>query len=150
MKYPKLNSVVPAGEHFDESAINEGVYLTTGHVNNIESALVAGAQASADLQTANTTIDGLNTTVSGLQKTDGEKDTTINTQKQKITELEAAVQKLGGEPSGPGTVVKPAAKEEVVKETVDEGLPKFDSADHPANAFADAHKQYDSGVPGKK
>jgi len=155
MKYPQLNALVPTGEHFDESAINEGVYLSVGHVNSIEETL-AGHITSMDavnvkLDEANTSISTLNTTVSSLEEAATTSATVIKTQSEKIVELEATVAKLSGLPSGKGSVVAASAGTEVVEEKVNEnGKPSFDSADHPANRFADSQKKYDSGLPAKK
>lgn len=50
MEYTQLESLVPQGEHFDSSAINEGVYLTLGHLNNIEASLNGQATVVAEMQ----------------------------------------------------------------------------------------------------
>ena len=73
MKYPKVKDLVPAGEHFDESAIvNEGGFLSVAHLDAIENQLgvhetdMQNLQTQLDEATGNattlqTTIDGLNT-----------------------------------------------------------------------------------------
>lgn len=39
MNYPRITALVPQGEHFDSTALNEGIWLTTGHFSAIEIAL---------------------------------------------------------------------------------------------------------------
>ncbi len=148
MKYPQLNSLVPAGEHFDESAINEGVYLTSGHLNSIETQLADHAGA---LEAVNVQLTEANASVTTLSETATANATTIQTQAARIVELEEQVVKLGAGASGTGSVIKPAGETEVKEErTNDTGKPAYDSADHPANRFADSYKKYDSGLPAKK
>lgn len=93
----KIQSLVPAGEHFDPTALNEGIWFTVAHVNAIESALVAAGQtattltgerdafqsqlteakngastaatkAAEDLQAANTKITALEAQIEALKK----------------------------------------------------------------------------------
>lgn len=126
MEYPKLNSLVPQGEHFDESAINgEGVWLSTGHVNAIENFL-ASDEVAKELETANTTIGTLNTKVSDLE-------TAATKSANRITELEGQVAELGKKSSGSGTKVVTKADEHVDKKPV----PSYLDDNNPANQFAD-------------
>lgn len=149
MKYPKVKDLVPAGEHFDESAIvNEGGFLSVAHLDAIENQLTESGTAYATLQTqldeanANgttlqTTIEGLNTEISGLKTAATASANTINTQQARITALEAENAELGGQSSGTGTalVVK---KDEVVKETntAKAGVYALDDPNHPQNQIA--------------
>jgi hypothetical protein len=57
MPYTRIISLVPDGEHFDASAIGEGVWLSTGHLNSIESSL---EQNGAAFETSEATIKTLN------------------------------------------------------------------------------------------
>lgn len=110
MEYPRITALVPNGEHFDSSALNEGIWLTSGHVNAIENALEANnggltaltterdnlqqqlTQAQQDAQTAATQaqnnlqardqqIAGLQTEIANMKKSPaGEFTQTTTTQ----------------------------------------------------------------------
>lgn len=85
MSFPKVTALVPKDEHFDSTALNEGIWLSAGHLNAIENALAAAAandttQASRiteltsqlatkqnDLTAAQSSLATANTTISGLQ-----------------------------------------------------------------------------------
>lgn len=146
MKFPQLNSLVPAGEHFDESAINEGVYLTVAHVTGIENSLAVNASVLAAMQTkvdeAAVTITTHDATIAGL-------NIQAATDKTTIDGLQARLDVLEAKASGKGSVVTAPAATEVVTERTD-GKVSFDSAEHPANKFADSQKGYQSGLPAKK
>lgn len=43
--FENIISKVPQGEHFDASAINEGVWLSIAHLNNVEQSLAENADA---------------------------------------------------------------------------------------------------------
>ncbi len=132
MKYPKLNSLVPAGEHFDESAINEGVYLTTGHVNSIEETLAGHVAA---LNAVNVQLTEANNSITTLNEAATTSATTIKTQAERIVELEGQVEKLGKDASGTGTTLKAVDETEQPEETTG-ALPRYDSPNHPANMAA--------------
>jgi uncharacterized protein (DUF3084 family) len=51
MEYPRITALVPNGEHFDSTALNEGIWLTTGHFNAIENALESGNSSVSTLTT---------------------------------------------------------------------------------------------------
>lgn len=51
MNYPRITALVPQGEYFDSTALNEGIWLTTGHFNAIENALESGNGSVATLTT---------------------------------------------------------------------------------------------------
>lgn len=51
MEYPRITALVPQGEHFDSTALNEGIWLTTGHFNAIENALESGNGSVVSLTT---------------------------------------------------------------------------------------------------
>lgn len=95
--YEQLTSLVPEGEHFDASAINEGVYLTEGHLVNIESALAANAGAVSAIQQqldeATSQRDTAQQSVNGLTESISQKDA-------RIQELEAKVVDLEKKPAG--------------------------------------------------
>src|SRR4051812_37446412 len=51
MEYTRITALVPDGEHFDASAMNEGIWLTVSHVNAIETSLEASGGAMAAMTT---------------------------------------------------------------------------------------------------
>lgn len=70
MKYPKITALVPEAEHFDEAVatVNEGIYLTAAHFDNIEAALASSEQSIAEANTARQTAeDALATAQASLQ-----------------------------------------------------------------------------------
>ena len=58
MEYTNIVSLVPEGEHFDASAINEGVWISQAHLDAIETKLGENATAfsgfNEKIETANT------------------------------------------------------------------------------------------------
>jgi chromosome segregation ATPase len=94
MEYTKVTSLVPNGEHFDATAVDGSVWLTEGHLNNVETALanqdtvVQQMQGQIDEAKQATTavqsqLDAANTTI-------GERDTTISDLQQQIATLKKA------------------------------------------------------------
>lgn len=78
MEFPQLTALVPSGEHHDFTALNEGIWLSAGHIANIENALATAATnattattATVDLQqqlqTANDSLTAANTRISELE-----------------------------------------------------------------------------------
>lgn len=104
MKYPKLNSLVPAGEHFDESAVNgEGVWLSTGHVASIEAALAE--DNSEALSTATKQVTDLTESIATLNASVETTNIEKTALAARVLELEAENARLGGKSSGTGTVL---------------------------------------------
>lgn len=95
--YEQLTALVPEGEHFDASAINEGIYLTEGHLANIETALLNNAGAVSAIQQqldeATSQRDTAQQSVAGLNES-------ISTKDARIQELEAQVVELQKKPAG--------------------------------------------------
>ena len=48
MEYNNIIALVPQGEDFDITAVNEGIWLSQGHMDNIEKALSDDTAAKAD------------------------------------------------------------------------------------------------------
>lgn len=136
MKYPKIQSLVPAGEFFDESAIiNEGGYLSVNHLNAIE-ANIANKEAAynascnilqLELDNAKEQLQSLTTSEKKLQETIAEQKTTI-------TALNAQVTELSKVPSGTGSSTIVTGDEPTEQE-----IPSYLSDSNPANAWADKH-----------
>lgn len=154
MKYPKINSLVPAAEHFDESAIiNEGGYLSIAHLTAIEKNLADSesgsiastaalnaaqeslAAATESLTAANTKVEEQTATITSLQSEVATAKTTNETQAARITALEAEVAALGAEESGKGTTIITDPKLENDKS--DKKVPSYLDDKNPANAWAD-------------
>lgn len=94
MDYKNIISAVPEGEHFDATAINEGVWMSQAHLNSIETAMAGYA---TDLQGA------INNTATSIQineevgvlliaanATIAERDATIEALNGQIATLKAA------------------------------------------------------------
>jgi hypothetical protein len=137
MKFPKISALVPQGEHFDESAVNEGVWMSESHLSSIESALVTAETATAEtatqLETANASIVTLTEEVSAEKINLSTAQTTISTQAARIAALEAEVVALGQKPSGKGTNL-PKEKDDSAEEVE---KPSYASDSNPANAWID-------------
>jgi chromosome segregation ATPase len=137
MPYTRIISLVPDGEHFDASAIGEGVWLSTGHLNSIESSLEQNGAAfetsEATIKTLNEEMAIANTSLETAVSELGEKNTTIQTQSARITELEAQVAALGKAPSGSGSTLVVEKDETVDKAPV----PSYLDENNPANQYAD-------------
>jgi hypothetical protein len=143
-KFPKITALVPEKEHFDSSVIGDGVWMTIGHVNAVESALAASETATLEavstlqgtLSETKDSLEKAETSVVGLNATVSEKETTITTQSARIQELEAQVAELGGQSSGTGS--KPIATNDPPPPPTSSNAIAFDSPEHPANIQADA------------
>ena len=143
MKYPQIQALVPNGEHFDESAIvNEGGWVSSGHLDAMESALAATAALNTKVEEL---AGQLNTSQTALQ----EKEThlaaaneQVTANAAKIVELEGKLAAYGQQPSGSGSSVK--VSNEIVKEDSGEGkVFKLDDPNHPQNrVFESTLKRY--------
>lgn len=128
MKYSKILALVPLGEHFDESAVNEGVWLTVGHLNIIEVALNSNEGTAAEIETMTGKIDA-------LEGAAVYSSATVNTQAARIVELEAEVAVLSGKPSGNGSVLV-TTKDELAGDKTP--VPSYLDDNDPINQFADS------------
>lgn len=131
MKYPQLNSLVPATEHFDESAINEGVYLSIAHIDSIEQTLAGSSTLQAGLDETIATHAATIASLTGEKET-AEKELTVNA--TRIKELQDQVAALSGESSGKGTVISTKADEQ---NNEDKEVPSWMDDSNPSNQFAD-------------
>ena len=97
MEYPQIISLVPEGEHFDASAVNEGVWLSVGHINSIEGGITALQQAVAtnkvDLDARTSELATASQNLSAANATITERDATIAAQATEIANLKAAAAK---------------------------------------------------------
>lgn len=136
-KYPQIESLVPEKEHFDESAINEGVYLTVGHIDNIEQTLANATtateaiQESLDAEVEKTTE--LTATINSLNQAATATTQAIAAKDAAIIVLEAKVAELGGKSSGKGTAL-------TIKEDEQENSskqPSYLDDNNPINSWID-------------
>lgn len=136
MKYPNLNALVPEGEHFDESAINEGVYLTVAHINAIEQSLSPEPlnQLQQQLDAANQKVTDLQNQLQQAPAAD-----TVANLNQQIQDLKNQISQLGRQSSGTGSAVAAAAAAET--EIQKTGKPTLNDADHPLNQAANSYLQ---------
>lgn len=139
-KYIKVTALVPNGEHFDESAVGEGVWLSANHLNSIEGALAIHDTALQAVQTqldaANLTAGTNTATINDLTTQLSTANTTISDRDAEIVRLNAEVTRLSGKPSGSGTKVIGAKADESAEEKETTGV-RFDDPNHPANVAAD-------------
>lgn len=163
MKFQKISAAVPQGEHFDESAVNEGVWMSETHLTSIENALTvaetATAQVTASLETANASIENLNTELAtekeNVTKLTGEKEaaeqkvtdqaaehaTAIAAKDAEIATLQAEVARLGKNPSGTGSTVV-TQEDEKPDEANATGRPSLLDPSHPLNQYASTQLAY--------
>ena len=97
MEYPNIISAVPEGEHFDASAVNEGVWLSQAHLDSLENRLQENAgsisSAAAAVESGNAAIEAANTTIA-------DRDATIAAKDEEIATLTAENAKLKAGPAG--------------------------------------------------
>lgn len=144
MEYPKLISLVPATEHFDASAIGEGVWLSVGHINAIESAMTISetslAESAASLEAANGNVQTLTDENATLTSDAVTAKTASDAQGAKIVALEAQVALLGAKPSGAGSSLK-TDKDDATEKPI---VASYASDSNPGNAWMDrqlAHRK---------
>lgn len=136
MKYNRINDLVPEGEHFDESAVNEGVWISSAHLGNIESALENASTAQEAVQSR---LDETGQTVSDLSEQLDTANQTIADRDATIASMQQQLSAIGGQPSGNGTHVAAAAAAETAASGTEEkpGIYSLDDPRHPANKTAD-------------
>jgi chromosome segregation ATPase len=142
MKFPKLTALAPAGESFDETALNEGIWVTGSHLESVEKALAGNDTAlqavNASLETATAQLTESNAKITGLEESAATSATTITTQAARIKELEAENAELGKKPSGKGTTL--TTKKDAADEPAE--VPSYLDANNPANAWFDKQTKY--------
>lgn len=133
MEYTNITALVPTGEHFDSSAINEGVYLTVAHVNAIEKSLGGHATALADqalqAQQAVAAQQTAEASLATANQTIADRDATIVAKDAEIAKLKA----------GPAADMKETAKDK-------DDLGGKDKAVDPITAEANRLRELRDGV----
>lgn len=97
MKFPNVTAQVPKDEHFDGSAVNEGIWLSAGHVNNVENAL---ATSAANNTTQQARIDELTNQLTAANTSLSDAQTNLQTANTKIGDLQTEVKTLKEQPAG--------------------------------------------------
>lgn len=94
MEYTNIIAAVPTGEHFDASAVNEGVWMSEAHLASIEATLAANTEAVASIKSQ---FDSealarqqAETALVAANDSNVEKDNTIAAQAVEIAALKAA------------------------------------------------------------
>ena len=101
MELTNVIAAVPEGEHFDATAVNEGIWVSQTHMAAIESKLAENASKVSGLEeqlgTANadhaTAVDALNGQLATAQET-------INANAQTIADLQAEIATLKASAAG--------------------------------------------------
>jgi chromosome segregation ATPase len=124
MEYTQVTALVPEKEHFDATAVNEGVWVSQGHLGAIETRL---QQDSTAIAAHATEVEGLGgqiislneqvtasaTELANANETIAAKDTEIAALNAKITELENKTE----EPKQTTKVADETGKKNVKKES---------------------------------
>lgn len=123
MEFNNIIALVPEGEHFDAAAINEGIFLSEGHVIAIENALAGSAQEVATAQdlvnAAQLQVDQANESLQAAQQALADRDATIQQLNEQITALKAAPAGQIQQPVKDGDEIEAAKKvfeSEITKE----------------------------------
>jgi len=98
MEFKHIIALVPDGEHFDAAAINEGVWISQGHLVNIESAFATAHTLKGD---ADNDIEVLNDRITEMEEAATAAASTIQQKDDRIAELEAEVAALKAQPAAP-------------------------------------------------
>lgn len=97
MEYTNIISLVPQGEHFDPTAMNEGIWMTANHVGAIENSLTSNATGTSAIQESlnerDQQIQSLTDQLNGSKQVLTERDATIAAQAIEIANLKAAAAK---------------------------------------------------------
>jgi hypothetical protein len=88
MEYPQIISLVPEGEHFDASAVNEGVWVSAAHLVNVETRITALVSEAA---LADQRISTEREAAEAAQNSLTAANTSLSTSAARISELEAEV-----------------------------------------------------------
>ena len=97
MEYTHIINLVPQGEHFDPSAVNEGVWVTETHLGAIENSLISNATGTSAIQEASNEkdqqIQSLTDQLNGQKQIVTDRDATIAAQAIEIANLKAGAAK---------------------------------------------------------
>ena len=114
----------------------DGIFLQPEEAGTIDTALGSVASLTADLKTANDTVATHVATIQTMTAAATASKDASDAKDAKILELEGKVTALGKEPSGTGGTKLNTKEDDKPEEKAVGKLPRFDSADHPANKAA--------------
>lgn len=152
MEYSQLSALVPQGEHFDASAVNEGVWLSQGHLQNVENVLSANASAlqaakdegaqqlAAAVQQNETAVNDANAKVTAAETAQAAAEASLATANDTIAARDTRITQLETELAearkGPATEFETTTRE---KDELGGGgkVPFHASEENPMNKLAD-------------
>lgn len=137
MKLVKVLTLVPETEHFDPelATVNEGIYLTEGHLQNIEDALAGNESVSEMVTEKDNQVTQLQGEVEALESN-------VATKEARIQELEQQVESLGKEPSGTGSTLTTSED----PNSDPKPIPSYADDNHPLNKWVDEEMAYRRSV----
>lgn len=137
MKLVKVLTLVPKTEHFDPqlATVNEGIYLTEGHLQNIEDALAGNDSMSEMVTEKDNQVTQLQGEVEALESD-------VATKETRIQELEQQVESMGKEPSGIGSAL--TTNEDPNSDP--KPVPSYADDNHPLNKWVDEELEYRRSV----
>jgi uncharacterized protein YkwD len=98
MSFPTITTLVPKDEHFDATALNEGIWLSEGHLVNVESALV---DAAANNTQQTTRINELSGQLTAAQASLTEAQNNLATANTTVSTLQGEIAELKKQPAVP-------------------------------------------------
>lgn len=136
MEYPRITALVPQGEHFDSSAMNEGIWLTVGHVNSIENSLETVNGSVATLTAARDNLQQeLNQARQDAQTAATQAQNDLQTRDQQISNLQTEIATLK---KGPASEFKTTTRDEDPPPQGSTGTPSYADDNNPLNRLADS------------
>ena len=136
-----MTALVPDGEYFDSTALNEGIWLTAGHVNAIEQALEGNAgtitQLTGERDTARQELAAANTAATQATNDLATANSTITAQQAEIATLK----------KGPASAFTNTTSGEDPETGKKAEVPFHASDENPANQLADRLFGKPSGQP---
>lgn len=136
MSLPRITALVPQGEHWDSTALNEGIWLTTGHVNAIETALTGNETAVTTLTTER---DNLQQQLTQAQQA---ATTTATQHTAALAERDGKIITLQGEVAtlkkGPAATFTQTTTEKDAIPAVATAVPSYLDDSNPSNRLADS------------
>lgn len=135
MEYTRITALVPDGEHFDASAMNEGIWLTVSHVNAIETSLEAAGGALATMTTERDNVQqqlAQSQTAAQTAATQAQSD--LQARDAQIATLQTQVADLSKKPASEFLTTTRAED----PKTGNAGTPSYADDNNPLNRLADS------------
>lgn len=129
----RILTLVPKNEHFEPSlaTVNEGIYLTEAHLQNVEDALAGNESLNEIVTEKDSQVTQLQGEVESLESSVATKDA-------RIAQLEQEVATLGKQPSGAGSTL--TSKEDPNSDP--KPVASYASDESPINQWFDKEKRY--------